>query len=140
LKRTLLTVTPLAHDAPVGGPERLDLVVQVLERHDDRAVGLTSGWPPSPLSFPAVGIGVLRSATVGGGAHQLQVTGAEVVQLGVAVTVERAAVVLSQTVQFLSRLTVCRHGGSSWAQVCPSSAERLTNTVGTTRLGSSGMD
>src|SRR5215472_16860495 len=49
---------------------------------------------------------------------------------------------LSQTVQFLSRLTVLAAGGGIDAgrlQVCPSSVERLTNTVGTTRFGSSGM-
>src|SRR5690348_11630854 len=50
---------------------------------------------------------------------------------------------LSQTVQFLSRSTVLATGGgidTGGPQVRPSSVERLTNTVGTTVFGSSGME
>src|SRR5215467_13521124 len=50
---------------------------------------------------------------------------------------------LSQTVQFLSRLTVLAAGGgidTGELQLSPSSVERLTRTVGTTPVGSSGME
>jgi hypothetical protein len=50
---------------------------------------------------------------------------------------------LSQTVQFLSRLTEFETGGGMLTgvdQVRPSSVERFTNTVGTTVFGRIGID
>jgi hypothetical protein len=50
---------------------------------------------------------------------------------------------LSQTVQFLSRFTLRATGGGieiGLLHVRPSSVERLKNTVGTSRSGSSGIE
>jgi hypothetical protein len=49
---------------------------------------------------------------------------------------------LSQAVQFLSRSTFLAGGGicTGLPNVAPPSVDRLTKTVGTLRLGSSGID
>ena len=61
LKRTLLTVTPLAHDAPPSVDRNASILLFRLSNGTMTVPsGWTSGWPPSPLSFPAVGIGVLQ--------------------------------------------------------------------------------
>src|SRR6266516_4798875 len=61
LKRVLLTATPLAHDAPPSVDRNASILLLRLSNGTMTVpLGWTSGWPPRPLSFPAVGIGVLQ--------------------------------------------------------------------------------
>src|SRR5207244_1770948 len=61
LKRTLLTAMPLVHDCPPSVDRNASILLFRLSNGTMTVPsGWTSGWPPSPLSFPAVGIGVLQ--------------------------------------------------------------------------------
>src|SRR5499433_833841 len=61
LNRTLLTATPLAHDAPPSVDRNASILLFRLSNGTITVPsGWTRGWPPRPLSFTAVGIGVLQ--------------------------------------------------------------------------------
>src|SRR5947208_8129566 len=60
-KRTLLTSIPLVHDCPPSVDRNASILLFRLSNGTMTVpLGWTSGWPPRPLSFPAVGIGVLQ--------------------------------------------------------------------------------
>ena len=130
--------------AAVGGAERGDRALAGSRtarrrcRRAARPVDRRAPWLARRRDRHAPG-----PAAVARRAHVLEVALAEVVELRVAVAVERAGRVVVADGPVLVEVDLLAAGGgicTGAPNVAPPSVERLTKTVGTTRLGSSGID
>ena len=138
------TFETCCHVAPPSSTAKAEMLPSRLSKGTTtRPLGCTTGCPPRPFGRPAgtIGIDHVRPPSVDV-LIELQVARAEVVELRVAVAVERARGRVVADGPVLVEIDGLRHRvrqDTGWLQLRPLSRDRLTTTFGTRRVrGQSG--